>query len=82
MLLAGSTMALCPCCNSPLLRHVRQSHLYWFCPSCRQDIPESTLSSDLLLLDSPSDKTVEPAKTIEIDAKTAEILAQVLPVAS
>ncbi len=29
----------CPCCGSPLLRHARQGGLYWFCTSCRQDMP-------------------------------------------
>ncbi|WP_250125459.1 hypothetical protein [Chroococcidiopsis sp. CCMEE 29] len=29
----------CPCCGSPLLRHARQSGVYWFCTSCWQEVP-------------------------------------------
>lgn len=32
-------MNACPFCSHALLRHIRHSHLYWFCPNCRQDIP-------------------------------------------
>ncbi len=31
--------AFCPCCASLLLRHVRASGLYWFCPHCYQEMP-------------------------------------------
>jgi hypothetical protein len=36
----------CPCCSQPLLRHARQSKIYWFCPRCRQEMPNL---SDVLL---------------------------------
>ena len=29
----------CPCCTNSLLRHVRQGEVYWFCTSCRQEVP-------------------------------------------
>ena len=29
----------CPCCAASLLRHVRQSELYWFCQNCFQEVP-------------------------------------------
>ncbi|MDF5716694.1 MAG: hypothetical protein PUP93_23190 [Rhizonema sp. NSF051] len=29
----------CPCCGDSLLRHVRQGEVYWFCQSCRQEVP-------------------------------------------
>ena len=29
----------CPCCGGSLLRHVRHGELYWFCLSCRQEVP-------------------------------------------
>ncbi|EKQ69988.1 hypothetical protein OsccyDRAFT_0244 [Leptolyngbyaceae cyanobacterium JSC-12] len=29
----------CICCTRTLLRHVRSSGVYWFCPSCRQEMP-------------------------------------------
>ncbi|NJR63378.1 MAG: hypothetical protein HC769_34130 [Cyanobacteria bacterium CRU_2_1] len=32
-------MKTCPCCSDRLLRHVRQSTVYWFCPACWQEMP-------------------------------------------
>ncbi|WP_169218857.1 hypothetical protein [Brasilonema sp. UFV-L1] len=29
----------CPCCSGSLLRHVRHTGVYWFCQSCRQEVP-------------------------------------------
>ncbi|MCF4966789.1 hypothetical protein [Nostoc sp. CMAA1605] len=29
----------CPCCGGSILRHVRHGELYWFCLSCRQEVP-------------------------------------------
>jgi ribosomal protein L37AE/L43A len=29
----------CPCCGDSLLRHVRHGELYWFCQTCRQEVP-------------------------------------------
>lgn len=34
----------CPCCSSPLLRHARQSGVYWFCTSCWQEVPILSVS--------------------------------------
>ncbi|MEM1252557.1 MAG: hypothetical protein AAGI69_08990 [Cyanobacteria bacterium P01_H01_bin.21] len=33
-------MSYCICCNSSLLRHIRHGEVYWYCPDCRQDMPE------------------------------------------
>ncbi|AFZ55634.1 hypothetical protein H6G54_22515 [Anabaena cylindrica FACHB-243] len=30
---------ICPCCGGSILRHVRHGELYWFCLSCRQEVP-------------------------------------------
>ncbi len=30
----------CPCCSSSLLRHARNSGVYWFCPHCWQEMPD------------------------------------------
>lgn len=32
-------MNSCPCCSRVLLRHAGPTGLYWFCPSCRQAMP-------------------------------------------
>ncbi|NMG20471.1 hypothetical protein DP116_13795 [Brasilonema bromeliae SPC951] len=29
----------CPCCSHQLLRHIRHQQVYWFCSSCRQEMP-------------------------------------------
>jgi len=29
----------CPCCGGSTVRHVRHHELYWFCLSCRQEVP-------------------------------------------
>lgn len=34
----------CPCCGSSVLRHARQGGVYWFCPSCWQEVPVLTVS--------------------------------------
>ncbi|WP_414528321.1 hypothetical protein [Nodularia chucula] len=33
----------CLCCGGSLLRHVRYGELYWFCTSCRQEVPLLTV---------------------------------------
>lgn len=30
---------ICPCCGGSILRHIRHRELYWFCLSCRQEVP-------------------------------------------
>ncbi|MBD2360318.1 hypothetical protein H6G36_03745 [Anabaena minutissima FACHB-250] len=33
-------MSDCPCCNGKLLQHIGSSRrIYWFCPDCRQEMP-------------------------------------------
>ncbi|MBF2050449.1 MAG: hypothetical protein EDM05_57005 [Leptolyngbya sp. IPPAS B-1204] len=32
-------MPTCPCCSDNLLRHVRDSRVYWFCLTCHQEMP-------------------------------------------
>ncbi|MEH2090678.1 hypothetical protein [Nostoc sp.] len=33
----------CHCCGGSLLRHARHGELYWFCLSCRQEVPLLTV---------------------------------------
>jgi len=44
----------CPCCGGSLLRHVRHGELYWFCLSCRQEVPLLTNNSRLPNVDTRS----------------------------
>ncbi|MEO1430252.1 MAG: hypothetical protein AAFV71_14545 [Cyanobacteria bacterium J06633_8] len=32
-------MNYCPCCKDTLLPHISHNHIYWFCPSCWQEMP-------------------------------------------
>ncbi len=32
-------MNYCPCCSHILLRHIRGSHIYWFCRNCWETMP-------------------------------------------
>lgn len=48
----------CSLCNDTLLRHFQHSHLFWYCPSCRQEMlgeeagfTQSQISSAGLSLD-------------------------------
>lgn len=29
----------CPCCSSIMFRQIRNEKIYWFCPSCYQEMP-------------------------------------------
>jgi hypothetical protein len=33
-------MTECLCCSQPLLRCIRENKIYWFCPDCRQEMPD------------------------------------------
>ena len=35
-------MTPCLCCGNGLLRHTRLTGLYWYCPNCRQEMPETS----------------------------------------
>jgi cobalamin biosynthesis Co2+ chelatase CbiK len=32
-------MNSCPCCSTSMFRQVRYQKIYWFCPSCYQEMP-------------------------------------------
>jgi ribosomal protein L37AE/L43A len=41
----------CPCCSNLLLKHIRNSHTYWFCRSCWQEMPVMSLNLSVSLAD-------------------------------
>ncbi|MEO0770500.1 MAG: hypothetical protein AAFY72_13920 [Cyanobacteria bacterium J06649_4] len=47
-------MTTCPCCNAALLRHVRHNDLYWYCPSCRQEMPDTHDTTDNVTINNDS----------------------------
>jgi ribosomal protein L37AE/L43A len=48
---------ICPCCGDSLLRHVRHGEFYWFCQTCRQEVP--LLSTSIHLLSSTEKSVLE-----------------------
>lgn len=32
-------MSTCPCCGSPMLRHINHNRIYWYCQHCHQEMP-------------------------------------------
>ncbi|MBL1173752.1 MAG: hypothetical protein FWK01_01370 [Pantanalinema sp. GBBB05] len=47
----------CPCCSTPLVRHIRHREIYWFCSGCWQKMPNLTEligSNDLMSAIAPS----------------------------
>ncbi len=34
-------MGHCLCCTGKLLRHIRHQDVYWYCPNCRQSMPDT-----------------------------------------
>ncbi|AFY56371.1 hypothetical protein Riv7116_3929 [Rivularia sp. PCC 7116] len=49
-------MNYCPCCKDTLLSHISHNHVYWFCPSCWQEMPVSALPNSHSLTASISEK--------------------------
>ncbi|BCL36439.1 hypothetical protein [Nostoc sp. MS1] len=56
----------CPCCGGSLLRHVRHGELYWFCLSCRQEVPLLTNYSRLPNVDTRNTAGVAQA-TVSVE---------------
>ncbi|HBE19109.1 MAG TPA: hypothetical protein DEG17_18200 [Cyanobacteria bacterium UBA11149] len=56
----------CPCCRGALLRHVKRKNLYWFCTSCRQEMPVSGVKKIL-----PYDSLVSTLESKLRQPKTA-----------
>ena len=35
-----SSSITCPCCSENMLHHLSGRRDYWFCPSCREEMPD------------------------------------------
>lgn len=33
-------MHTCLCCSTKLLRHASSNRIYWYCPHCREEMPD------------------------------------------
>ena len=51
-------MISCPCCSDNMLRHIRSNRMYFFCPSCWQEMPHSNTQRDCSL---PTNRVMELA---------------------
>ena len=61
-------MTICPCCNDTLLRSIYQKKIIWFCPSCRQQMPNLEIINQ-------SKNTQENLEIINVSyKKSSEIL--------
>ncbi len=49
-------MNYCPCCKDTLLCHISHNHIYWFCPSCWQEMPVCDLAASRSLTEVISGK--------------------------
>ncbi|MDJ0519564.1 MAG: hypothetical protein F6K22_21465 [Okeania sp. SIO2F4] len=67
-------MHTCPCCSTKLLRHVRHNSIYWYCPHCREEMPD--LESILL---SRSQLSHSYGSWLELRKQNSEVLV-VVPV--
>ncbi len=61
-------MTICPCCNDRLIRLIDHKKIIWFCPSCRQQMPNITIPNQ-------SQTITEEQGIINI---TQEILSDIL----
>ena len=43
-------MATCLCCSYTLLRHLRRTEVYWYCPHCRLEMPGVESSGQVMSL--------------------------------
>ena len=55
----------CPCCQDKLLCHISNNHLYWFCPTCWQAMPVSTLLNSDSFTDTILRKTAKIPQKLE-----------------
>jgi len=63
-------MTICPCCNDTLLRSISHQQMIWFCPSCRQEMPNISISG----------QTEENQETLEIINVNQEHSSEIFPV--
>lgn len=58
-------MNYCPCCRDTLLCHISHNHIYWFCPSCWQEMPVCELANSHSLTQEISGKISRMHQEIE-----------------
>ncbi|MEO1373568.1 MAG: hypothetical protein AAFW70_04420 [Cyanobacteria bacterium J06635_10] len=58
-------MNYCPCCKDKLLSHISNNHVYWFCPSCWQEMPVCSIPSYHSLTEEISEKIAKMHPKVE-----------------
>lgn len=75
-------MAFCPICSDLLLRHIHSKRSYFYCQSCRLEMPEVTGGTQKLVDFSPSkiksrtEVFIAPAIAPTNTATSIEVLAK------
>ena len=65
-------MHYCPCCRDTLLCHISHNHVYWFCPSCWQEMPVCDLGSYYSLAEAISSKVSKIHQKLEQPALSSQ----------
>ena len=71
-------MASCPICSNLLLRHIHSGHSYFYCQSCRLEMPEAVRGVQKLTEPSQSKTETFPAQVMTSTtlANSIEVLAK------
>lgn len=66
----------CPCCSSTLLRHIRHSQIYWYCPHCKEEMPNlgDWINTQISL--NPISQQSCPAKAVGLTARNTRLNEQ------
>ena len=68
-------MHYCPCCKDTLLCHISHNHVYWFCPTCRQEMPVRAAFNPYSLTEVISSKVSKLNQKLEQSSlKTQKVL--------
>ncbi len=49
-------MSICICCHDHLLRHINNHRVYWFCPTCYQEMPNIESLKSINKIEIPKNK--------------------------
>ncbi|MEM9273055.1 MAG: hypothetical protein AAGA80_08845 [Cyanobacteria bacterium P01_F01_bin.143] len=79
-------MATCPCCSDTLLRSIAHKKIIWFCPSCRQEMPNMSIVEQpeinqeaLEIIHVNQENLSEIFSSTQIDLQPQNILVAELP---
>ena len=65
-----NVLTICPCCSTPMLRHLDRRREYWFCRHCWQEMPD---------LDNAYQKAHRFSRAIDLSPNLSKLNCLVLP---